>query len=88
MKAWTLDQLKFAEEVCFPDTFEKLWAKHSKGDVLATPAEEALYLRLTWKRSSLGLVAWFMSFGRKYMAEGSGEVFDAVLTDLIGDYGK
>jgi hypothetical protein len=77
MKAWTLRQLKFAHEVCFPETFIRIWSQiESRND--------ALYHVHELKKN--GLLPWIFMYSRADYENGLGDMIDTLLTELIGDY--
>ena len=83
MKPWTIDQLIFAREVCFPGDFLRLWSQHGVDPHLAP------YFLAEMQRHG-NLMSWMLHFSRDDLErnEGAlGECFDEILTELIGDYG-
>lgn len=83
MKSWTLDQLMFAREVCFPGDFLRLWSKYGVDSHLAP------YFLAELQRYG-NIISWMLHFSRDDLERGNGELgecFDEILTELIGDYG-
>ncbi len=78
-KAWTLMQLKFADEVCAPDNFIRIATEYFGNDV------DARYHAATMKRSG-GLLPWIFMHSRADQENSMGEFFDVLLTDLVGSY--
>ena len=83
MKAWTLNQLWYANEVCFPEDLERLWDKHAELDDQGQGMYHSLRMLKDFDNN---LIRWMQSYGRASLDDGLGKVFDAILTELIGDY--
>ena len=76
MDKWTIKQLKFADEVCFPADFRKLWNKHGDGNVLEN---------INFKEHG-GLIGWIFSKSRANMDRFYNEPINNILKELIKDY--
>lgn len=80
-KAWTLTQLKFANEICFPSDFERLWIKYS-------PEEYRTWwvvLLMDFKQAK-GFLAWISMYSRRDLDGWMGAVIDNMIAELVGDY--
>jgi hypothetical protein len=86
-----LDQLKLANELCFPEDFVYLWARHSSKDPRSKKApdydpdlEARIYL-LEFQRAG-GLYNFIATYSRKDLEDGFAPVFDAILEELLLGY--
>lgn len=80
MKAWTLRQLKFAEEMSFPATVETILKEYFKDDPLPMWAVYSLDIKRR------GFIANIFCYSRADYDNGMGEMFDFLIEKLIGDY--
>lgn len=74
MKAWTLQQLWLADELCFPVDFEGM-AQELIPDTWPIKV-------MDFKRAG-GLLAWMRKSSRADMDRGFGEIFDKMITQLL-----
>jgi len=82
MKAWTLEQLAFANDNCKPADFEKLWAKHTEN------ADQARAFRMSLEEAGT-LMDWvFLQFrGGMFWDLDHVETVDLVIDEIVGSYG-
>jgi len=82
MKAYTLDQLMFAEAMAFPEDMQRLFDKHA-----AVEGCGFIYYGDWLKRYNRGLMAMiFNKYDRADLENGMGKMFEAIIDELIGDY--
>jgi len=84
MKKFNLAQLKYAQEVCFADTFVALFNKHAKETGLYDCGHVMLF-DLKYKHDGL-LLNWIFNWSRADMDGELGTIVEGILTDLIGNY--
>jgi len=81
---FSIKQLKFANEVCFPDRFETLLRKH------LPPKEHDMIEHYLYKFNRVhegNLFTWIFSFSRATDEKTYwGEVHDKIIADLVKDY--
>lgn len=80
---FTLDQLQFAEEVCFPADFIELFDKHAKGTRCEGMGH---YYAMDNKHRGRDLIQWIFAFSRASRKNEMGDIIEKMLIDLIGDY--
>jgi hypothetical protein len=80
---YSLDQLQYANEICFDDEFIELFDKSAIG----TPFEgDGRYYYAEKKRHKRDLLQWIFAFSRASRKRGYGTIIEKMLAELIGDY--
>lgn len=82
---FSLDQLQYAQEVCFAADFIELFEKHAKGTELVGLGH---YYAMDNKHRKRDLIQWIFSFSRADRDREIGTVIERMLAELIGNYGK
>lgn len=74
--SFTLEQLKFADELCFPADAERLFKKYS-GD------EWPIYSYDFKHKFNSSLMAMIFAYSRADYEKGMGEMFENIINDLL-----
>ena len=82
---FTLNQLQYAQEVCFPADFIELFDKHAKGTKLEGWGH---YYAMDNKHFKRDLIKWIFKFNRADRENVIGTIIEKMLVELIGDYEK
>lgn len=78
MKAWTIEELKLADELCLPEDFERLIRKHMPSVI--SP-------RLTFKQHNNDLLRWISNCTtRASLKRGMQTEVDNIISELLGEF--
>ena len=80
---FSLDQLQYAKEVCFPADFIELFDKYAKGTTLEGMGH---YFATDNKYRKRDLIQWIFTYSRADRKKEIGQIIEKMLIDLIGDY--
>ena len=82
---YTLDQLQYAQEVCFPADFIELFDKYAKGTYLEGMGH---YFATDNKYRKRDLIQWIFSYSRAARNKDKviGTIIENMLVELIGNY--
>lgn len=82
---FTLDQLQYANEVCFQDDFVRLFNKYAINTELTGLG--GYYMR-DMKHRQRNLIDFIFTFSREDRHKEIGLIIEGMLVELIGDYQK
>ena len=79
MQYWTIKQLRFAHEMCFPKDFEDFMAEYIEDQALS-------FIYYAEFKKAGGLIPWIFSFSREELENGTGEMIDKLIGKLVDGY--
>lgn len=79
MQHWTIKQLKFADEVCFPEDFLNFMIEYLDDECAAR-------LHLSDFKNKGGLIPWIFMYSRADMNRCMGETIDALIGKMVDGY--
>ena len=79
-KKFTIKQLMYAREVCFPADFIRLWVKYAPPD-LNTESMARVQMGIDFD-----LMKWLFRAISRGTLKTMGPTIDAIIAELIGDY--